>query len=44
VVRVGQAGVVVLRHPEGPGFVSLRSSTADERGAEQTVIRAYRIG
>ncbi|WP_337724186.1 S8 family serine peptidase [Saccharothrix sp. CCNWLW140] len=32
-----------LRHPTGPGFVSLKAKTTDHRGAttEQTIIRAY---
>ncbi|MET7458950.1 S8 family serine peptidase [Nonomuraea sp. NPDC005501] len=36
---------VVLRHPAGAGFVSLRARAVDEAGntVEQTVIRAYRI-
>ncbi|MET9251433.1 hypothetical protein [Nonomuraea sp. NPDC003709] len=36
---------VVLRHPVGDGFVSLRARSGDTAGnaVEQTVIRAYRI-
>ncbi|MFB9200010.1 S8 family serine peptidase [Nonomuraea spiralis] len=36
---------VVLRHPDGDGFVSLRAKSIDVSGnvVEQTVIRAYRI-
>ncbi|WP_431912608.1 hypothetical protein [Nonomuraea jabiensis] len=36
---------VVLRHPAGDGFVSLRARSGDLAGnaVEQTVIRAYRI-
>lgn len=36
---------VVLRHPNGDGFVSLRAKSTDLSGnaVEQTVIRAYRI-
>lgn len=36
---------VVLRHPNGDGFVSLRAKSTDMSGnaVEQTVIRAYRI-
>ncbi|MEV4116345.1 S8 family serine peptidase [Nonomuraea sp. NPDC049695] len=36
---------VVLRHPNGDGFVSLRAKSMDTSGnaVEQTVIRAYRI-
>jgi hypothetical protein len=39
------AGVVVLNHPKGPGFVSLRARATDVQGntLEQTVIRAYKI-
>jgi subtilisin family serine protease len=36
---------IVLRHPAGDGFVSLRARAVDKAGntVEQTVIRAYRI-
>ncbi|MFC5814498.1 S8 family peptidase [Nonomuraea harbinensis] len=36
---------IVLRHPDGDGFVSLRATSTDTSGnsVEQTVIRAYRI-
>ncbi|MFI9847795.1 S8 family serine peptidase [Nonomuraea sp. NPDC051941] len=36
---------IVLRHPNGDGFVSLRAKSIDTSGnaVEQTVIRAYRI-
>ncbi|MBT2227919.1 S8 family serine peptidase [Nonomuraea sp. NEAU-A123] len=36
---------VILRHPAGDGFVSLRAKSSDASGdtVEQTVIRAYRI-
>lgn len=36
---------VLLDHPAGTGFVSLRANVADGRGntTEQTIIRAYRI-
>jgi hypothetical protein len=36
---------VILRHPAGDGFVSLRARSSDASGdtVEQTVIRAYRI-
>ncbi|WP_146104230.1 S8 family serine peptidase [Nonomuraea solani] len=36
---------IVLRHPDGDGFVSLRATSIDTSGntVEQTVIRAYRI-
>ncbi|SPL96485.1 peptidase S8 and S53, subtilisin, kexin, sedolisin [[Actinomadura] parvosata subsp. kistnae] len=36
---------IVLRHPDTPGFVSLRAKSTDMTGntVEQTVIRAYRI-
>lgn len=42
-VRGGR--LVVLHHPDGDGFVSLRASATDADGntVEQTVIRAYRI-
>ncbi|MFY1669249.1 S8 family serine peptidase [Plantactinospora sp. WMMB334] len=40
------AGQAVLRHPAGPGYVSLRASATDTAGntVTQTVIRAYKIG
>lgn len=39
-------GQAVLRHPDAPGYVSLRASATDIAGntVTQTVIRAYRIG
>jgi hypothetical protein len=39
-------GMVRLFHPEGGGFVSLRSTATDSHGnsVTQTVIRAYQIG
>jgi hypothetical protein len=39
------AGVVVLNHPKGAGFVSLRARATDVQGntLDQTVIRAYKI-
>ena len=45
VIRGGQFGVAIVRHPAGVGFVSLRASAADSAGntLEQTVIRAYRV-
>ncbi|GIJ66339.1 serine protease [Virgisporangium ochraceum] len=45
VVRSGQNGVVLLKHPARAGFVSLRTSSADTAGntVKQTVIRAYEI-
>ena len=45
VLRGGQFGVAIVKHPAGAGFVSLRASAADSAGntLEQTVIRAYRI-
>jgi hypothetical protein len=43
VLRFGQQGLVVLHHPAGAGFVSLRASSDDTAGntVKQTVIRAY---
>ncbi|MEV0591744.1 S8 family serine peptidase [Nonomuraea cavernae] len=40
-----QDGKVVLGHPAGQGFVSLRAKSTDTAGntVEQTVLRAYRI-
>ncbi|MFD0579509.1 S8 family peptidase [Dactylosporangium darangshiense] len=37
--------VAVLKHPAGPGFVSLRATSTDTNGntVEQTVLRAYKI-
>jgi subtilisin family serine protease len=45
VIRGGRHGVALVQHPAGPGFVSLRTKTADNAGntAEHTIIRAYRI-
>lgn len=39
------AGQAVVRHPETPGYVSLRATASDTEGntVTQTVIRAYRI-
>jgi hypothetical protein len=39
-------GLTILRHPAGPGFVSLRIKARDKAGNEvtQTVRRAYQIG
>jgi hypothetical protein len=39
------AGVVVLNHPKGSGFVSLRARATDVQGntVEETVLRAYKI-
>jgi hypothetical protein len=44
VIRKGDRGVVLLRHPTGHGYVSLQGSAADAQGnaVTQTVIRAYR--
>jgi hypothetical protein len=44
VIRHGDGGAVVLRHPKGSGFVSLKAAATDSRGntVEQTIIRAYR--
>lgn len=40
------SGLVLIRHPSGKGFVSLRARATDFHGntVEQTVIRAYRFG
>jgi hypothetical protein len=45
VLRYGACGFVVLNHPQGAGFVSLRAASTDTAGntVTQTVIRAYRI-
>ncbi|WP_285777374.1 S8 family serine peptidase [Microtetraspora sp. NBRC 13810] len=45
VKRSGTEGTVVLRHPPGAGFVSLRAGLTDVAGntMNQTIIRAYRI-
>jgi hypothetical protein len=39
------AGVAIVLHPDGDGFVSLRAGATDGDGnsVEQTIIRAYRI-
>jgi subtilisin family serine protease len=44
VIRFGQKGLVVLKHPAGSGYVSLRASSTDSAGntVNETVIRAYR--
>lgn len=44
--RVLGGRLVLLSHPEGDGFVSLRATASDGEGSSvtQTVIRAYRIG
>jgi hypothetical protein len=46
VVRSGQYGVVVVKHPATAGFVSLRAASTDTAGntVKQTIIRAYQIG
>jgi Subtilase family len=46
VFRHDQRGVVLVNHPAGPGFVSLRASTVDAAGntVEETILRAYRTG
>jgi subtilisin family serine protease len=46
VVRSGQHGVVLLKHPASAGFVSLRAASTDTAGntVRQTIIRAYEIG
>ncbi|MEJ3748600.1 hypothetical protein WEI85_35635 [Actinomycetes bacterium KLBMP 9797] len=38
-------GVALLRHPAGPGYVSLRATATDRGGnrVTQTVVRAYRL-
>jgi subtilisin family serine protease len=45
VVAVGGTGVVLLRHPKGADFVSLRATATDRAGTSvrQTVIRAYAL-
>jgi Subtilisin-like serine proteases len=45
VVAVGGTGVVLLRHPEEAGYVSLRATATDRAGnsVRQTVIRAYAL-
>jgi subtilisin family serine protease len=45
VIRGGQYGVALIRHPAQPGFVSLRANATDSAGntVTETVIRAYRI-
>jgi subtilisin family serine protease len=44
VVRHGDGGTAVLRHPKGSGFVSLKAAASDSQGntVEQTILRAYR--
>ena len=44
-VRSGQHGVVLLKHPAKAGFVSLRAASTDAAGntVKQTIIRAYEI-
>ena len=44
VLRHDQRGVVLVNHPAGPGFVSLRASAVDAAGntVDETIIRAYR--
>ena len=44
VIRGGDFGVALLRHPEGGGFVSLKAASTDTAGntVEKTIIRAYR--
>jgi hypothetical protein len=46
VLRSGQHGLAIVRHPSGAGFVSLRATSADSAAntVKQTVIRAYAIG
>jgi hypothetical protein len=41
----GDDRTVVIDHPTGPGFVSLRATVADSNGnrVEQTIIHAYRL-
>jgi hypothetical protein len=40
-----RGGVALLRHPAGPGYVSLRATATDSKGntVTQTVIHAYRL-
>jgi subtilisin family serine protease len=44
VLRGGDFGVAIVRHPAGGGFVSLKAASTDTAGntVEQTIIRAYR--
>ncbi|TDB82247.1 hypothetical protein [Micromonospora sp. KC721] len=43
--RTGAGGTAWLRHPAGPGYVSLRATATDSEGnsVTQTVVRAYRL-
>jgi hypothetical protein len=43
--RTADGGTALLRHPGGPGYVSLRASATDSAGntVTQTVVRAYRL-
>jgi subtilisin family serine protease len=45
VLRLGDGGVALVRHPDGSGFVSLKASAVDAAGnsVEQTIIHAYRF-
>jgi subtilisin family serine protease len=45
VLRLGDGGVALVRHPSGSGFVSLKASATDGAGdtVEQTIIHAYRF-
>jgi subtilisin family serine protease len=45
VIRNGQQGVVILKHPAKAGFVSLRAASTDTAGntVTQTIVRAYEI-
>ena len=45
VIRSGQQGVVLVKHPATAGFVSLRAASTDSAGntVKETIIRAYQI-
>ncbi|MFF9762891.1 hypothetical protein ACF1G4_25795 [Streptomyces caelestis] len=45
VTPAGKGWTALVRHPEGPGFVSLRTTAGDTAGNRitQTVIHAYRL-
>jgi hypothetical protein len=44
-IRLGNGGIALAKHPQGHGFVSLRGTASDNTGntVEQTIIRAYRF-
>jgi len=43
--RTADGGTALVRHPVGPGYVSLRATATDSAGntVTQTVVRAYRL-